>query len=1198
MRTNELSCTTCKRHLIDIMCFCGECFLGHRGRCPGLPHKHSIEEAVLKRKVDLFMNSLYDLCDCKTPKPGAHISYIERYSAIQVLKANEALSALSGYGRLMTDDPYYAFTTTLIKRHKAEFTLDHVRFHYVFEASSDIYGFLNNYLALQPTAEAIKNSSNAGERLRVIRAVYKEAKVFRCKGIDVNEEEFSLLKRAHYVDHMSIFIQTNDETNVIMIDIASKKAHVICQKRELEAIVDLMKANKISLSKPTFKMFEGVLEVATHALLFKPFMTAYLNNEILASKFVVLGPDKSVNDYVFYESFHEADDGGTPTRKTHEYVKLTIEPIKKVDMIVNVFKISFQGNNKALLLPFIGAIMALVSKLENLQFSTGEGGYLPVENAFIRGIREGRFDVDRHVGSYCAFQMCKKGTFMGTLASFVQDEDILAKLSALSVNYRPLAVHRPYNRRLSGVSYLDGKALLQYACFYDSLEINLVFTKGAPQSFAERESLYVINVEVDNHDRPSKWDFFERSTGIKRKYPNQVIVITGESKIVIRNVNNTEVADIVLMCETSRLAFIDPLIEASIKGLKIEDDLPRRRSTKVHGDKLVPIDTYVNNVLMKYVDSEDGLHEVGTRKPPSPFKMTTFTIGLIREDYPIFKEYALELLGPQGVSVLLSQHLWDYTPEERLKLLDNVNVEIHQDLLQHIFDARIFYFVFDQKRNEYVFKQPRHNGWYAISDVYNRVMFVFKAKNENLITVFFECSELDNVGVYVAYSIPLTDKLNSTHDELISPIGRPHTTKRDPRANGADPRANGAGRVEVGVPVGQLIDSYGKSVGFVDKDGNQRRHAPSAPYMLPRQHVSIIERTFTVKRRYLVAKTNGEHFRGCHAYVEKNALRTNVLANIHKGNAQMQHFSVLFKVILKYVLIMSNVVRERTSDEIDTEELLNDVVIETDKEVDDSNLDAIYNILKLPTLPDEFVAFLTQNYSSIFRDGRFHVTNAPKTKLFLSRELALIKNSPPSFVTDFIGADLDIDLVRQQPNEIVSESYLLHQRKVVAIRERFLSHTAIVFQERLRSEVLVERRIVLVRISTETNDNEISPNESAVNESAVNESAVNESAVNESAVNESGVNESGELGRKEDYFLAVDTEKAEIETAFFVCEQWKNSRTIAEYAEERKLASAHEAYRLADGLIVCMSEPQENVPKVLYYEHERKNRYASLLPLA
>ena len=135
-------------------------------------------------------------------------------------------------------------------------------------------------------------------------------------------------------------------------------------------------------------------------------------------------------------------------------------------------------------------------------------------------------------------------------------------------------------------------------------------------------------------------------------------------------------------------------------------------------------------------------------------------------------------------------------------------------------------------------------------------MFVFKAKNENLITVFFECSELNNVGVYVAYSIPLTDKLNSTHDELISPIGRPHTTKRDPRANGADPRANGAdprangadprangaGRVEVGVPVGQLIDSYGKSVGFVNKDGNQRRHAPSAPYMLPRQHVSIIEK--------------------------------------------------------------------------------------------------------------------------------------------------------------------------------------------------------------------------------------------------------------------------------------------------------------------------------------------------------------------
>ena len=177
------------------------------------------------------------------------------------------------------------------------------------------------------------------------------------------------------------------------------------------------------------------------------------------------------------------------------------------------------------------------------------------------------------------------------------------------------------------------------------------------------------------------------------------------------------------------------------------------------------------------------------------------------------------------------------------------------------------------------------------------------------------------------------------------------------------------------------------------------------------------------------------------------------------------------------------------------------------KKLTTSNLDAIYNIVKLPTLPDEFVAFLTQNYSSIFRDGRFHVTNAPKTKLFLSRELALIKNSPPSFVTDFIGADLDIDLVRQQPNEIVSESYLLHQRKVVAIRERFLSHTAIVFQERLRSEVLVERRIVLVRISTETNDN------------AINESSANESTVNESGVNESGVERKWRTWQKRGLFL-------------------------------------------------------------------------------
>ena len=227
-----------------------------------------------------------------------------------------------------------------------------------------------------------------------------------------------------------------------------------------------MKDNHISLTNRRIKTFEGTMEVTTNVLLFKEFMSYYLQIPSLSKRWTMKSPEKSVNDYIFRvepsptsgTSFSE----GTPETKLYEYVKINISPTKKVDMIQNTFAITFVGNDTSLLVPFIASIIALIVKLENIHFYIGSR-LDDMERLFIQNIQQGSFEIERQTESFCSFRTCKKKAFITAFTSFIlryhqmsqemqwrrQDSGSSVVITVdnaftkFPINYRPLAVHYP-----------------------------------------------------------------------------------------------------------------------------------------------------------------------------------------------------------------------------------------------------------------------------------------------------------------------------------------------------------------------------------------------------------------------------------------------------------------------------------------------------------------------------------------------------------------------------------------------------------------------------------------------------------------------------------------------------------------------------------------------------------------------------------
>jgi hypothetical protein len=1142
----QLLCRICNKPFVDFNCWCEKgCEFGFIRKCscdsPHGKHQHLIDEMVLNEQVSSFMNEFFLRIDFKD-KTSRQVeqSYLKRFSTIQLLRENEGLSSLNhGFS---TNNSYYLFTTSLIKRHDSVFNLKSLQFHYIFDVSSGIHDFLNNYLNIEIIE--INNNDSRPKTNRIVCLTYKCGTIFRTRGDStINDKQFSLLNQAKYNDYFSIYYKSeaSSEINVILIDLANNKGHVMSETSHIGEIVDSLRHNEIVVDRQsiTIRDFEGNFELKTNVLLFKMFMTCYLHVPVFGSRWMIRSPDKNVNDYIFFE---------TEQKTTFEYVKLSIEPLVKIDSVFNLFRLSFQGNDKELLLPFISSLLALITKLENLSFAPEYKELFEVEAEFKRRIQEDKFEVDRYVKSFLSFRICKKKAFITAANSFsgqinTNDNSFNNNYpSNLPVNYRPLVVNCPIRKQIGSLMKIHFSMILKYAMFFDSLSLNSVFANDAEiitggKLYAENEEAVVIDFGLIGKETTT-----EKLKGTTIFcHPEHTRLINERATDLFELLNIRIGNNYVLTWNMkTKMLLIDYPLEGIVKGLERLGDYPRRKAHKTHSEKLTPIDALANNIILKYTDTPCKKLIVFS----SDIFNKRFNLhekAMIDKNQLLFtlREYCNEILDDDNTATLLSQHLWDYNRKERLDTLSVVNPEIHLDLLQYLFNARILYFVYDQKDNEYVFREPRYNGWFAINNRYDRVLFMFKAKNENYYISTFELEMNGYTESVVSFTIPLTEKIVSSYREI--------SISNDTTDNRLTIEVSALVDVNPKEIKCQLIDSYGKSVGFLLRNGSERRFPPRAPIMEPQQnHIHVLYG----KTNYFIPKptklTDADYAcRFTHSLVN----RQDVINRSEYERQTRQNISVLSKTILKYCLLsnetdLDSIIRERTT------------------ELQHFTNDRIYKLVVIPCSDlFSFSSFLEENYGSVFSEKCFWVVNAPKWRLFIKNELFCMFNRPTEFYSEFLAMNLDLSMIQQFENEILNEDYLNHKRLISSVKGDLISSPTIKHCEFITPELILAEKILVVKIVVDN----VSEN-----------------------------------------YLVVDNSNGEkIEVGCFICDLWANTRRIANYNEQRTLRICYDSFKIGnDGKITlayCTQQVHSRKPvKILHYTsglNVKHNRYASLLKI-
>jgi hypothetical protein len=967
--SKPLLCTLCGRGLIDMMCACGECFIGYRGNCK---HEHILEDPM--PEVSRFLQEISDLKTFNTSEED--MLYLKRFSLIQHLKQNEALSHLNSTEQFVS--PYYNFTTSIIKDSSTDFYLKSMKFFYVFNTSYTCKDFLNSYLSTK-----ISN--------RILQVVYKFNDVFLYKSGATAQVGFqsyqSFIHETEITDYFSIVVNGTQ----VLFDLLTGNAYILCDYQSgvvLEIQRTIQEECDIVLENPVIKFFEGSFNIKTTALLFKVIFANYMNHPVINTRWSSKSPDKSVNDYIFY--LKDANSLNT----THEYVKMSITSICKVNMLKNLWNISFVGNDKSLLIPFISSLISLIIKIENIKYDLVFTPFYNMENDFIRQIQSGRFEFsDRHVKSFSSFGVCKKQVFIMAFLSFIGSN--VPSQVMTSINYRPIASSALLRKRLSKKTILDNNAILMYAIFFDSVDINPIFSEKTPFIRTKGE-LYTINPTSLN---------FSLSDNTKKKGVRAQINDTGYS--IVFN-------DLTLLTSWMNCTILEYPIEGVIKGIEFIDSYegryPKRKVSKDYVDKCISIDSNINNIILCYLDNL------------IPNKLAMFSTDLICHSDSLVSHCLSVLKTEENILVLLSQHLWDHSSSERMKLLDTINVELQQDLLEHVFNCRILYFIFDHKESEYVFQVPRSNGWYAINQAYDKVMFVFKSKNDRLYTPIFDLSGNE------AYCIPLTTKIRNAYSEVS--IIEPNTTSEETIPSN---------------PEGQLINSYGKSVGF-----KGTRHSPRAPIMEPKQTFGEM----VVLKKTRLIPVPGTTTMG--VYHSINSTENDVSLDYIDVNRRgeeirqtKQNLSVLFKVILKYVFLNLRLPSVRLV------EYLEAIIVERRDDLQLFTNDLIYNMIKI----DMSREVLSTIYPSVFRNGRFEVQNAPKLRQFILTELKCVQDCPEEFFKEFLEADLDYTLIKRDPNEKPIDFLV----RVNLVKTNLASNTNIQFFHHLTPEILFNQRIVLMK---------------------------------------------------------------------------------------------------------------------------------------
>ena len=1025
----------------------------------------------------------------------------------------------------------------------------------VYGDRREIYDFLELYNRSEPVGNVRAIIYKQGTDIRVKKrspSIEIEDLILVRKNASVDAETLANDKKNYtliYFDGLGSAEQQSSANNSsALFDHYSNECRLVGTSDQIRGMLEILnRMYGLLLKKGELVSYEGNMLVTTRVVVMKTLFNEVFQMEPIARYFYPRSDSMMAPNYFFR---HTPEYLPVPAR-INDYVAFKTSSKYKVTTTSNVWEVPFDGNSQAQVLPFLSMFISLMQMMENFIYDKRFDVYQDKEREYLDFLRSIVGTQENAISFATKSHLSKRDLYVSSLRETGLSQKQLATYHDQT---RPFAVKIMYQN------------LKWWRIFYGSViaRINPILntmlgTLGKlvyPDSDSDSDTKRIYDMAFDYIEGRTL-----ESVGVT--YGEHTIGMPYKGFIFFAYPMKGQVYPLEIGKSTSLLSLEPVPIRAGyfITGTKKSDSKAQYSSQRNHDASPEIIETI-------RLFTNEAAEQVTTFVPQ-------------KDDGKSFIEIVNTLYDSSVIRALLSQHLWDHTPEEIQKTLLRMNVFLHQDMIQNMIGALIL--CFDSSPEGYVYTLPRHNQWYAIDTNYERAIFLFRKdkKNNDYQVALFKSSMYANMDDRMKAFI-YTGLLKEKHRPQVTPISYNSLSSLFKFDNTKNLTL-----------AGQLFDANGKSVGIrvqslsrTVKVNRGRKYdeepatmdlriAPQCPIMVPHDDAShkriaeklgyVSDMRTNVNRKFDIFDTETPPVPNNPKDIERRNMASRFtlikryqpngpdhetdivefpISSIYEISRQWKQRNYIFcrMVITHWYLTRNYMISKEKQATI--RQYLEKFIVASDpaRAMRSQSIETVV-VPEIHAEYEPFVVYLHGVYPNVFYDNKFHVEERELRNVlfYMERELDIIRTYPESFMNDFINSRMNTKLLPNQNEsypELIGHKHIMDDIRLSLIKTQQLSNTY--FMKVVNFEAYMDPLYVSKKL-----DNTKKAPSKKKDEKKQDQKA--------SLIM---------IEYQKKFYLLRLTKLGYSEIAAYICDRWKKERRIMEYEETRTLVSATRNYAL------------------------------------
>lgn len=745
-----------------------------------------------------------------------------------------------------------------------------------------------------------------------------------------------------------------------------------------EMILHMKEKYNLRFENPEFVDFRGIIRFETSGNFCKKIIQEIFNHENFKKFWYTKKQTVGANNHYFVywpennlENFPQTFD---------KMINLKIDFHSKKNIIYNNWNLEFEGNDSSLIIPFIGKFSAIVHLMENIEFIKNFASINRAIRIFIdytkRRKDEKNSKIDNSTVLVAQNEIAKREIYKKAIK--FSTKGITLSKNTFNGRLKPLIFPlENFNETI-----IQNKWKKFYAQFFSGE--NKIFSSlgNSSSKFSTAEYEKMINFDKKN----SIFSLFFKDEIFGAELDDQKFFLSYPDK-------------------------------NKITSVEIQNDfLGNDKKNSSRKKTILPLMEEIINQFTDEVPIKSGFYT------PSGYEFEDFR-KFIAENFKNRKD----------VYSLLKQHLWDFTDEEIENTFDEINIPIHQNLLENYHKALIFYYVYDSRKKQYVQQLARHRFFYCYNTDYENVMFIFKTKESKIDVVFFQ----DDTPI-----IKIDEKIrNFIRKDKNSPEPLKITDILDLLSDNE-------------IISGQFFDSNGKSCGLRITRGKEimdLRYPPQFTIYFSEQNSyhqfhQIHDSQTTVNQKF-GKFANDDRF----TFVPKKTQNVKYrISEIYEKIRFWKQEIYIFERVLISLWLIYNIKNDSgkiyTNQEV--QKFIDDIITIPDPKRELKKEQIIEGLVVINKYDDInlFKNYLEKIYPNRFYDGKLHVDEKEieKIKEYMKRELILIKNYTTSFRENLLDSRMDISLLKTQ-STLSGSSEISYNNILLNIKKKFLNEYSFIY---------------------------------------------------------------------------------------------------------------------------------------------------------